>query len=254
MKTGKISKIRSSCCTRSYILYDDSIIAEPSLQLFSGDYHTNPQQQQNNSAAVANAGIGRAKVTRFSLNNRSLVLKHYYRGGAVARFVKDRYLGLNIENSRAFREWRLLKKMHDMALPVPRPVAAHVEKGLISYRADLITEEIQQATTLADVLTHGSISARQWHRVGACIKQFHRHDIYHADLNARNILLAGTVPDNADVYLIDFDRGQLRAAAKSWKMANLARLQRSLLKFKINTPGFNFTDNDWSNLLAGYKS
>ncbi len=234
---------------KAYILYDASMIAEPGLSLFDRDYHTKPQAQQNNSAAEKSGGIGRARVVYFSQQNRSLVLKHYYRGGLVAAVVKDRYLGFDIEKSRAFREWRLLKKMAGLGLPVPAAVAARVEKSWFFYRADLITEEIKQAQTLADVLSEKNIDAGRWQNIGACIKSFHQHNVYHADLNARNILLAG---DNHDVYLIDFDNSDIRADAASWKAANLARLHRSLCKFKKNRPAFKFDDADWAALLAGY--
>lgn len=226
------------------------------MQFFNRDYHTNQQARQNNSTIHAGgtlsdkgAGIGRAKVVYFTYDNRPLVLKHYYRGGAVAAITKDRYLGFNIENSRAFREWRLLNQMHLLGLPVPRPVAAHVEKSLFSYTADLVTVEVKGAKTLADVLVGSRQGAGQWKKIGACIRLFHQHNIYHADLNARNILLT----DSADVYLIDFDRGRIRADSAAWKTANLARLKRSLLKFKGTVPGFHFEDNDWDSLLQGYK-
>ena len=260
MKTGKISKTKISKNVYSYILYDASIIAEPTLQLFNRDYHTNQQTQQNNSTssgvtieAGSRAGIGRAKVVYFSFANKSLVLKHYFRGGAVATLLKDRYLGFNIENSRAFKEWRLLKKMFYLGLPVPQAVAAHVEKALFSYRADLITEEIKDSKTLADVLSENSIDAEHWKNIGACIKLFHQNNVYHADLNARNILLVGTLPDAGDIYLIDFDNSAFRLDLNTWKMANLARLKRSLLKFRKKQENFNFDENNWSALLAGYK-
>ncbi len=248
----KITKVGDS-----YILYDASIIAEPTPQLFDRDYHIKQQARQNNSSAAGqSAGVGRARVIYFPYENRSLVLKHYFRGGAVATFSKDRYLGFDIEKSRAFREWRLLKKMFQLGLPVPQAVAAHVEKSLLSYQADLITEEIKNAATLADVLSERGIDAAQWKKIGACLKLFHQHNVYHADLNARNILLAGAMPDNAtgagDVYLIDFDNSDFRMDSKTWKMANLARLKRSLLKFKNNRQGFNFDESGWVSLLAGY--
>ena len=90
--------------------------------------------------------------------------------------------------------------------------------------------------TLAEVLEKKAISAEQWKKVGACIKLFHQHDIYHADLNARNILLT----ESGDVYLIDFDNSDFRVGSDSWKMDNLTRLKRSLLKFKKNESCFNF--------------
>ncbi len=244
----KISRIASA-----YILYDAAIIAEPSLQLFDRDYHTKQQARQSDSVDER-AGIGRANVVYFFSDNHSLVLKHYYRGGAVAKIIKDRYLGFDVENSRAFREWRLLKKMFQLGLPVPQAVAAHVEKSLLSYRADLITEEIKDAKTLADVLSEKSIEARQWEKIGSCIKSFHKNNIYHADLNARNILLAGEMPEAGEVYLIDFDNSDFRQNSETWKEANLTRLKRSLLKFKNNQQGFNFNKNDWLALQAGYDA
>ena len=252
MKTATISKTGDS-----YVLYDSDIIAEPGLQLFDSDYHTNMQSRQNNLAAAAapettsaKSGIGRARVIYFSYDDRPLVLKHYYRGGLVASFLKDRYLGFNIEKTRAFKEWRLLKEMYALGLPVPQAAAAHVKKGLLTYTADLITVEISDAETLADILAESSIAAGQWKKIGQCIASFHRHDVFHADMNARNILISG---EKADVYLIDFDNGGFRPNSNDWKMANLARLKRSLLKFKRNSAGFNFEEADWSALLAGYK-
>jgi len=255
MKTGKISKTGNA-----YILYDDDIIAEPALQLFDVDYHTNKEAQQNNSAVQATSektGIGRARVVYFTHNDKALVLKHYFRGGAVASILKDRYLGFSIIKTRAFKEWRLLKKMQQLGLPVPQAVAAHVKKSLMFYTADLITEEIKDARTLADILSEKSIGVEQWRKIGSCIRSFHQHDVYHADLNARNILLAAasqySEPETGDVYLIDFDNSGFRSGSSSWKMANLARLKRSLMKFKRNDAGFNFDEANWSALLAGYK-
>ena len=177
------------------------------------------------------------------------MLKHYYRGGAVASILKDRYLGFSIIKSRAFREFRLLKKMNELGLPVPVAVAAHVDKGMLFYRADLITEELKQAKTLSDVLSNSVLTDENWQKIGYCIKRFHQHDIYHADLNARNILLLA----NLEIYLIDFDNSYIRLNSSAWKMANLSRLKRSLLKFKNNTDGFNFNEDNWLALLDGYK-
>ena len=233
----------------SYILYDASIIADPGLQLFDRDYHTNSAVQQNNTASKSNSGIGRAKVVYFQVNDNSYVLKHYYRGGAVARLLKDRYIGFNVENSRAFKEWRLLKKMTSLGLPVPDAVAAHVQKRLFYYRADLITREIKHSRTLAEILFDKPVGTATWKAIGQCIARFHHHDVYHSDLNARNILLT----EAGHVYLIDFDNSYIRLHTKTWKMQNLSRLKRSLLKFKKNTECFNFDEDNWSALLAGYK-
>ena len=243
---------------KSYILYDDhyfsgsdfshSVISDSSLPFFDGDHHANDKQRD--SATLSHGtGIGRARVVYFIHNNVAMVLKHYYRGGAVAALIKDHYFGFSIENTRSFREWRLLKKMRSFDLPVPDAVAAHVKKGLFYYQADLVTRKLENTKTLSDVLNAESMSAEQWKKVGVCIKLFHQKNIYHADLNARNILLN----QEGEVYLIDFDNSYIRSDSKTWKMSNLARLKRSLLKFKKNESVFHFEEQDWSALLTGYR-
>jgi 3-deoxy-D-manno-octulosonic acid kinase len=257
MSLGNECKISKTA--NSYILYDAGIIAEPALQLFNRDYHTNQSPRQKKSEpgfpggrqGEQQGGIGRAPVVYFSQGENSFVLKHYYRGGAIASILKDRYLGFSVIKSRAFREFRLLKKMHELGLPVPVAVAAHTEKGILSYRADLVTEELKQTETLSDILSDRVLPDDAWQKIGQCIKRFHQHDIYHADLNARNILLS----ESMKIFLIDFDNSYIRPGSGSdtWKLQNLSRFKRSLLKFKNNTDGFNFDEDDWSALLAGYK-
>ena len=97
-----------------------------------------------------------------------------------------------------------------------------------------------------------------WQRVGACIRRFHDRGVYHADLNARNILLGNEGASEAGkIYLIDFDNGHIRCEpnddGQGWKAANLARLLRSLNKFGRLSPGFHFTEDDWQQLLTGYQ-
>ena len=243
----KITKENSS-----YILYDAALIAVPTLQLFDGDYHTNSGNQQKNSVSQEEveppAGIGRAKVIYFNHNGINMVLKHYYRGGLVAKIVKDRYIGFNVEKTRAFKEFRLLSKMQQLGLPVPAAIAARVEKGPFYFRADLITREIEGVQTLAEFLSGGVMSSKYWSNVGQCIKRFHQHNIFHADLNARNILLS----EVGEVYLIDFDNSYIRADTNTWKLANLSRLKRSILKFKKNEVEFNFDEESWRALIDGY--
>ena len=241
----------------SYVLYDTDIIAQPEVELFDRDYHINRQARQNNStSSVASGetgqgkGIGRAKVVYFELQNKALVLKHYFRGGLPAVISKDSYLWLGLEKTRAFKEWRLLKNMQALNLPVPTAVTAHVRKGLFTYQADLITEEIKDTRTIADILNEERFSDESWFELGVCIKKFHHHDIYHSDLNARNILVSNA----GDIYLIDFDNSYLRVSSETWKRANLVRLKRSLLKFKHNQQSFNFDENGWSALLRGYET
>jgi hypothetical protein len=73
--------------------------------------------------------------------------------------------------------------------------------------------------------------------------------VWHADLTAHNILLdAAGVP-----YLLDFDRGRLRAPGR-WRVGNLARLQRSLRKIRPRLAAGSYTQREWQWLLAGYAA
>jgi len=261
----------------SHILYDAALIANPDTRLFKkNSWQPNaafmPAAGENSVGATTTAtAIGRAPVVFFNYQDKAMVLKHYYRGGLVAKLVRDNYLGWRVERSRAFLEWCLLRTMKNCGLPVPTPVAARVRQQSFFYQADLITLELENTTTLADCLSGNPLSPSVWKQLGICIKQFHQHDIYHADLNARNILLAESLlsgdvrdekaddegADRQPIYLIDFDRGAIRATGKiwgkHWREANLQRLLRSLNKIKNGQQVFHFGDDDWAVLLAGYK-
>ena len=187
----------------------------------------------------------------FKHDGVDLVLKHYQRGGKMAALLGDRYIGVNCDKSRSFNEWRLLSTMRGLDLPVPVPVAASCTRHGLFYRADLVTRQINNVSTLADHLLQRDCEQALWQNIGTCIRRFHEASVYHADLNARNILLNA---DSGDVYLIDFDKGAMRYLGDAWKASNLARLQRSLLKFKSQNEDFHFEQDDWKALLDGYKS
>jgi len=60
--------------------------------------------------------------------------------------------------------------------------------------------------------------------------------------------------DPHKVWLLDFDRGGVRVAARSWQYANLARLRRSLLKLGAARDGEQrFDAAFWRPLMAAYE-
>jgi 3-deoxy-D-manno-octulosonic acid kinase len=160
------------------------------------------------------------------------VLRKFYRGGLPGRFIKNSYLFLGRSRVRSIREYNLLLALHGQGLPSPYPIAAFYERRGLSYKAALILQRIEDVRAL--VLFQHTDDAPVWHKAGACIRRFHDHGVFHADLNCTNILIADK---DHSVYLIDFDRGQLHTDSQPsahWKKANLARLARSVRK--------NFTD------------
>ena len=197
--------------------------------------------------ALTAASAGRGAVYFINAGERRWVLRHYRRGGWVAQLSTDSYLWTGEERTRPFREWRLLRELREAALPVPVPVAArYCRRGLI-YRGDLITEEIPGAQPVSALLQAAPLAANTWRDVGQCIRRFHDACVCHADLNAHNILLDGA----GRVYVIDFDRGSRRAPG-SWRVANLARFERSLRKICRDLPGDRLGEGVWSALAEGY--
>jgi len=133
-------------------------------------------------------------------------------------------------------------------LPVPAPLLArYVRKGL-RYQADLITRQIPAAQTLADMLSAQALDAALATKVGRVLAGFHAKGIWHADLNANNVL----VDAGGKVWVIDFDRCARRRPSLNWQLANLQRLLRSFRKLQAYKHMGDFDALFWHPLLAAY--
>lgn len=228
---------------QQYILYDAEAVANPELLGFEPEYWAS-------RSAIVGFAEGRGTTFFIQYEGEDYVLRHYRRGGQIARLSPDAYLWTGLRRSRAWREWHLLAWMRELGLPVPRPIAARVVREGLTYRADIMTRRIPRTTTLTDTLEREALDAAYWIALGHLLRVFHRHGIWHADLNANNILL----DTGGRFYLIDFDRGRRRRPARHWQQANLQRLQRSLFKQQAKVPQFFFRPDDWQALLQGYAS
>jgi len=194
---------------------------------------------------------GRGAAWFVDYDDQQWVLRHYQRGGMVAHWNKQYYLGVSLAATRAWKEWYLLNSLFSLGLPVPQPIAACVNwsfgRLFCVYKAAILINRIPHAMTLAEKCQQ-PLSVEAWHNVGRCIRKFHNHGVYHADLNANNILF-----DQDDkIYLIDFDKGCIRPDG-AWKDENLNRLRRSLLKLQGLHEGFKFSEEDWLALIEAYK-
>ncbi|WP_424921111.1 3-deoxy-D-manno-octulosonic acid kinase [Achromobacter mucicolens] len=149
------------------------------------------------------------------------VLRRYRRGGMIARISRDAYLWNGESRTRSFREYRLLAALRAQGLPVPAPLAAAYWRQGPIYRAAIVVERIPGVRPLAQALTEPL-----WQPVADAIVRMHRAGVWHADLNAFNILIG----NDGRVWLIDFDRGTQGALSERQRQANLDRLRRSLRK------------------------
>lgn len=207
-----------------------------------------PEYWHGRGALSTQAG-GRGGVAVIATLAGECVLRHYRRGGMVATLMGDRYLWTGADRTRSFAEFRLLQVMARLELPAPQVVAARYQRVGFHYRADLITRRIPDAQTLAECLAGGRLDAELAQEVGALVARFHRAGVWHPDLNAHNVLVA-----QAALYLIDFDRGRMRTPGQGWRMANLQRLRRSLVKLGAEEQGeAAFDETIWAPLMYGYE-
>ncbi len=228
------------------IVFDAGLVAHSGKfdpRWFDADYW-----RAQSSADDVQGGRGGVSFVRAPFGD--CVLRHYRRGGMVARVMGDRYLWTGAERTRGFAEFRLLAELSGRGMHVPTPMAARYSKQGVHYRADLITRRIENTQELATFVMQGRCDKRCAQLVGKAIAELHAAGVYHADLNAHNILLDAEV-----VWVVDFDRGELRRPARAWQLANLSRLKRSLLKL-----GVAEDDNDaafenaiWSTLMRAYE-
>ena len=228
-----------------YFLHDQGLLELVSQKDFDVSYYREHD-------ALRGEAQGRGTTFFITIGeNLDCVLRHYRRGGLVARLTKDKYYWTGLELTRAWREWHLLRAMLEQQLPVPHPVAAHVKRSGLFYTADIITQQIPATHSLAAMLGNHDMSDDLWRCLGKTIRRFHQQGIFHADLNAHNIL----IDEREHFYVIDFDKGEQRTPASAWQHGNIDRLQRSLLKLKHQDPNeFHFDLHHWGALLQAYSS
>lgn len=178
---------------------------------------------------------------------RQFVLKHYRRGGLLGKIVRDRYVFTGEDATRSFAEWRMLARMAEFDLRVPRPAAARYVRHGPFYTADIITVRIPGVVPLSKVIAERQRSPDFWAGVGAAIHEFHEAGVYHADMNAYNVQVDG----RGQTWLLDFDKGKLLPPGP-WQQQTLNRLQRSLKKLCRMNPQLHFGGREWNALLEGY--
>lgn len=249
MVTADAIAIRQQITGDGAILFDSARVAQAGAfepAWFEPDYW-----RSRGLAADESGGRGGVTYVRTPQAGKEgdWVLRHYRRGGMVARVMGDRYLWNGVEQTRSFAEFRLLAALTARGLDVPCPVAARYRRSGVQYRADLITLQIADVQTLAQHLARRAIDAAMAGRVGTAIARLHAAGAYHADLNAHNVLL-----DARKVWVIDFDRGELRTPQRDWQLANLARLRRSLVKLGAAGQGeAAFEHEVWQPLMTAYE-
>lgn len=142
------------------------------------------------------------------------VVRHCRRGGALAGLLVDRYLRLG--RARPFRELQAAVRARARDIAMPRVVAAVIHRRGLIYRGDIATELIPDALDLAAAVFGPDRRERPariaaWRAAGRLVRDAAGAGIFHADMNLKNIVIAGP-PATPQAWLVDFDRGQIGRA------------------------------------------
>jgi 3-deoxy-D-manno-octulosonic acid kinase len=181
---------------------------------------------------ILHGGRGPAFVRRSP--EGAWVVRHAFRGGAVARVLKDRYLRAGV--LRPFREAAASVEVRQRGIATPRVVAAAAYPAGLFYRGDMVTEFVPGARTLGDLLFGDRRARDEAFRIrlleaaARMPDRLSRAGIRHRDLNVDNLLFPGDSPGLGPIVL-DLDRCHLKRRPDPLggrKMA--ARLGRSLSK------------------------
>ena len=230
-----------------YFIFNFDCTFEQSTEFFQAEFW---QKQKRVIGSAKGRGITYFLQTEdwFGVN---CALRHYYRGGLWGKLNKDRYRFSALETTRSFAEFHLLQRLYEAGLPVPKPIAARIQKGKlgICYQADILTEKIENAQDLTALLQTQTLPKETWMQIGRLIRKLHDLQICHTDLNAHNILLQQTEQEQK-CWLLDFDKCGEKSG-DFWKVQNLNRLKRSFEK-EVGRMNIQFTEQNWADLTAAY--
>jgi len=172
--------------------------------------------------------VGRGTVYAVMLpeSRVPVVVRHNQRGGLLRAIRGDRFLA----PTRAPHELTMSLELRRHGVRTPEVLAyALYPPGGIVQRSDVVTREVQGSRDLAEVLLHGDGEGRAAALASAAelVAALARARARHHDLNAKNILLSAE-----GAFALDVDRVQLGGSARDSLDGNLARITRSLRKWR----------------------
>lgn len=173
---------------------------------------------------------GRSSVVIDEINGLgSVVIKYYRRGGLVRYLVKQKYLKCG--KTRGQKEYELLQKVRNLGINTPEPIV-FAYRGRLFYQAWLVTKEIKQHQTLAQISLSNKNRARiLMKEVVKQVSMLIKNSILHVDLHPGNII----VDKRNQIYLLDFDKGRLFSGNKiKLKSRYLNRWSRAVAKHRLS--------------------
>ena len=178
--------------------------------------------------------FGRGRGTTVSIPLPGLegrvVVRHYYHGGWLRHLTGDLFWD---KPPRPFRELAVSEEARAQGVRTPEVIAAVVRWVTpVLYRGDLITAEVAPARDPVEFFgSEVDPSTRRWAlaELASAIRKMHECQLFHQDLNVRNLLLG-----SGRAHILDLDGAQFFEILGSRRIkANLLRLSRSMRKEKM---------------------
>lgn len=180
---------------------------------------------------------GRGALMRFTYPQGKGLVRPYRRGGLIGKFIKSGY----VLSNRPRRELEIYTYLYESGFSIPEPLGAMWERRGLVYRGALATHEVAASNLLLYLEGHPEHGRAVLGAAGKLIRQMHDLGVYHADLQARNILVG-----DKRIYIIDFDKARRFSELSQLRRArNLLRLRRSMTKNDL-------TDGQFAVVCHGY--
>jgi len=197
-------------------------LTEEHLTQLASVFNT-PTQAQNKELE------GRVSASALRLKGIGpVIVKHYRRGGLFGRFVKRTYLRCG--NTRCQAEYSQLENARRIGINTPEPIA-YAYKGHIFYQAWLITREIPNPLSLANLSimdAERTVTAQK--KLIGQMALLIDNNIYHTDLHPGNVL----VDSKNRIFIIDFDKAHFYMNNKTnLQKKYIQRWNRAVLKHKL---------------------
>jgi len=191
-------------------------------------------------------GRGATYAVALPQSTERVVVRHNRHGGLFGPITGF----LFFSPTRAPRELEVSLALRKLGVPTPEIVAYVLyPPGGLLQRSDVCSREIAGSRDLAQILARdgGTERAAAFAATAELVASLARAGARHHDLNAKNILLTYEM-----AYVLDVDRMTLGGKPEAVLAGNLARLGRSLRKWRDRF-GARVSERDIAELEAGTR-
>jgi 3-deoxy-D-manno-octulosonic acid kinase len=201
-------------------------------------------------SGYATSGFDRSGRMKFSFRGSNLVLRRYTRTGIFGHFFGSFFALKELDQARSFREYNILESLVRMRLPVPRAVAARiVTHGSVPiYRADLITDFLRDARSLAEILSVEQPNQDLLFQIGRTIGTLHGAGVFNPNLGAETIM----VDKDGQIQITDFETATFPSNGR-WCKGQLNDLQSSLKGNRSVSHSWTWNKHYWEPINDGYR-